>query len=188
MEHNSFDINLHGSGYNIAVMVVTGLVFGITVSNSVYFSRLSEKPSESIGKSTANIMMIMNIMISLLLGAIFLWASYKLIVSEESKYHTMSKYIHKTKESIHKIRNKTRDSLTFLDNIDHHDSHYGHHLDHHDSHYGHHLNHHDSHYGHHLNHHDGHHLDHHDGHHLDHHDGHLNHHNDMLSDTDFSDF
>ena len=150
MEHSSFDINLHGSGYNIAVMVVTGIVFGITVSNAVYFSRLSEKPSESIGKSTANIMMIMNILVSLLLGAIFVWASYKLIVSEESKYHTMSKYIHKTKESIHKIRNKTKESLTFLDNIDnHHDSHYGHHLDY---------------------------------------DSHLNHHNEMMTDTDFSDF
>jgi ABC-type nickel/cobalt efflux system permease component RcnA len=132
MEDHSFDISVHGSGYNIAVMVVSGIVFGISISNAVYFSRMSDKPSEAVSKSTANIMMVMNILISILLGAIFVWSSYKLVISEESKYHTMSKHIHRAKRDIHDMRHKTQQSLAFLDNIDtHHDS-YHHNSYHHD--------------------------------------------------------
>jgi len=130
MEDHSFDINVHGSGYNIAVMVVSGIVFGISISNTVYFSRLVDKPSESVSKTTARTMMIMNILISLLLGGIFVWSSYKLVVSEESKYHTMSKYIHSTKHKLHTMRHNAEESMSFLDNIDsshHHD--YGSHHD-----------------------------------------------------------
>ena len=130
MEDHSFDINVHGSGYNIAVMVVSGVVFGISISNTVYFSRLTDKPSEAVSKTTGQVMMTMNILISILLGAIFVWAAYKLIVSHETKYHTMSKYIHSAKHKLHKMRHNTEESMSFLDNIDndhnhHHD--YNHH-------------------------------------------------------------
>ena len=127
MEHDSFDINVRGSGYNIAVMVVSGIVFGISISNTVYFSRLVDKPSESVSKNTARTMMIMNILISILLGAIFVWSSYKLIVSEESKYHTMSRYIHSAKNRLHNMRHRTEESLNYLDHIDSHDHGYHHH-------------------------------------------------------------
>ena len=131
MEDHTFDINVRGTGYNIGVMVISGIVFGISISNTVYFSRLADKPSESVSKRTANIMMIMNILISILLGAIFVFSSYKLIISEENKYHTMSKYIHKAKHKINHIRNKASESLSYLDDIDSDRRyHYDHHHDH----------------------------------------------------------
>ena len=147
MEDHSFDINVHGSGYNIGVMVVSGFVFGISVSNAVYFSRLAEHPSESVGKKTANTMMIMNILVSLLLGAIFLWSSYKLIVSHESKYHTMSKYIHSAKHHSQMHANAFSPDDMVLDASHHGHSgyvdHHGHsgHVDHH-GHSGHYPTHH----------------------------------------------
>lgn len=128
MEDHSFDINVRGSGYNIAVMVISGVVFGISISNTVYFSRLADRPSEAVSKTTANTMMTMNIIVSILLGAIFVWSSYKLIISEEGKYHTMSKYIHSAKKKLSNMRHKTHESLSFLDNLDnHHAGHHSHH-------------------------------------------------------------
>ena len=165
MEDHSFDINVHGSGYNIGVMMVSGFVFGISVSNAVYFSRLAEHPSESMGKKTASTMMIMNILVSVLLGAIFIWSSYKLIISHESKYHTMSKYIHSAKHSqMH--ANAFRPDDMVLESAHH--GHSGHYPDHH----AHPSHHHSAHHGH-----SGHYPDHHDhhGHHHSAHHGHSGH-------------
>jgi hypothetical protein len=163
MEDHSFDINVHGSGYNIGVMVVSGFVFGISVSNTVYFSRLAEHPSESVGKKTANTMMIMNILVSLLLGAIFVWSSYKLIVSHESKYHTMSKYIHSAKHHSQTHANAFRPDDMVLESTHHAPHHYAaHHYDDHHGHPGHHVDHHG-----HPGHYDDHHG--HSGHYPDHH-------------------
>ena len=42
MDRDTFDINIKGSGFNIATMLITGFMFGVSISNSVYFARISD--------------------------------------------------------------------------------------------------------------------------------------------------
>ena len=118
MEHDTFNINIKGSGFNIATMLITGFMFGVSISNSVYFSRISNKPSEAMGRSSAQAMLGINIVLSVLAGLIFLWSSYKLIISNEDKYNTMSKYVNSAKETMKNIRKNAQRSLNELNVID----------------------------------------------------------------------
>ena len=36
MVHDTFDINIKGSGFNIATMLITGFMFGVSISNAIY--------------------------------------------------------------------------------------------------------------------------------------------------------
>lgn len=108
MGHDTFDVNIKGSGYNIAVMIITGFMFGISISNCIYFSKIAEKPSQAMGKSAAKAMLGVNALLAALSGVIFIWSSYKLIVSNEDKYNTMKKYIDNTSKRFHKMRQQSK--------------------------------------------------------------------------------
>ena len=118
MEHDTFDINIKGSGFNIATMLITGFMFGVSISNSVYFSRISDKPSEAMGRSSAKAMLGINIVLAILSGLIFLWSSYKLIISNEDKFNTMTKYVNSTKRKMKHLRKNAEMSLKELEGID----------------------------------------------------------------------
>ena len=118
MEHDTFDINIKGSGFNIATMLITGFMFGISISNSVYFSRISAVPNYAMGKTTARAMMALNIVLAILSGIIFVWSSYKLLVSNEDKFGTMSKYVESARDRMNNIRKNTHASMKELNTID----------------------------------------------------------------------
>ena len=113
MEHDTFNINIKGSGFNIATMLITGFMFGVSISNSVYFSRISSRPSEAMGRSSAQAMLGINILLAILSGLIFLWSSYKLIISNEDKYNIMTKYIDSTNKKMKNIRRNAQVSVIF---------------------------------------------------------------------------
>lgn len=115
MEHDTFNIDVKGSGFNIATMLITGFMFGVSISNSVYYSRISERPSEAMGTSAARAMMGVNIVLAVLTGLIFIWSSYKLLVANEDKYDTMTKYINSSRERLKTMKNNTEMSLRELD-------------------------------------------------------------------------
>ena len=118
MEQDTFNINIKGSGFNIATMLITGFMFGVSISNSVYFSRISDRPSEAVGRSSAQAMLGINIVLAILSGLIFLWASYKLLISNEDKYNTMIKYVDSAKENMRNIRKRAEMSMNELNFID----------------------------------------------------------------------
>jgi len=118
MDRDTFDINIKGSGFNIATMLITGFMFGIAISNSVYFARIADKPSEAVGSGAAKAMLGVNIILAALTCLIFLWSSYKLVVANEDKYDTMSKYISNTRKNMRKMRYNAQKSMQELDNID----------------------------------------------------------------------
>ena len=118
MDRDTFDIDIKGSGFNIATMLITGFMFGVTISNSVYFARISEKPSEAMGSSAARAMLGINIVLAVLTGLLFLFSSYKLVVANEDKFNTMSKYIRNTTKRMKKLRKNAEMSMRELDNID----------------------------------------------------------------------
>lgn len=118
MDRDTFDIDIRGSGFNIAAMIVTGFMFGISISNTVYFARIADKPSQAISPGSAKAMMGVNIVLAVLTGAIFLWTAYKLVVSNEDKFDTMNKYVSNTRKRMKKIRQNAEMSMKELDNID----------------------------------------------------------------------
>ncbi len=118
MEHDTFNINIKGSGFNIATMLITGFMFGVSISNSVYFSRISSRPSEAMGRSSAQAMLGINIVLAILCGLIFLWSSYKLVVSNEDKYNTMTRYVDSAKKQMKHLRKKATMSLNEIDMIE----------------------------------------------------------------------
>ena len=115
MEHDTFNINVKGSGFNIATMLITGFMFGVSISNSVYYARISERPSEAMGTSAARAMMGINIVLAVLAGLIFIWSSYKLLVANEDKYDTMTKYINSSHERLKTMKKNSEMSLGELD-------------------------------------------------------------------------
>ncbi len=118
MDRDTFDINIKGSGFNIATMLITGFMFGVAISNSVYFARISDKPSEAMGRSSARAMLGVNIVLASLSGLIFLWSSYKLVIANEDKFDTMSKYVSNTRKRMKKLRSNAEASMRELDSID----------------------------------------------------------------------
>jgi hypothetical protein len=118
MDRDTFDIDIKGSGFNIATMLITGFMFGIAISNTVYFSRIADKPSEAISSGAAKAMLGINIVLAVLSGFIFLWSSYKLVVANEDKFDTMNKYVSNTRKRMRKIRQNAEMSMRELDNID----------------------------------------------------------------------
>ena len=115
MEHDTFNINVKGSGFNIATMLITGFMFGVSISNSVYYARISERPSEAMGTSAARAMMGINITLAVLTGLIFIWSSYKLLVANEDKYDTMTKYVNSSRERLKTMKKNSEMSLRELD-------------------------------------------------------------------------
>ena len=94
---DSLHLSVKGKGFTIAIMIITGFLFGISIANCVYYSRISEKPSQAMGQNAAKAMMAINIIISILSGFVFFWSSYKLVASQEEKYNTMEHYVKKLK-------------------------------------------------------------------------------------------
>jgi len=118
MDRDTFDIDIKGSGFNIATMLITGFMLGVAVSNSVYFAKISDKPSEAMGSSAAKAMLGINIVLAVLSATIFLWSSYKLIVANEDKFDTMNKYVSNTRKRMKKLRENAKKSMAELDNMD----------------------------------------------------------------------
>jgi len=118
MDRDTFDINIKGSGFNIATMLITGFMFGVAISNSVYFARIGDKPSEAMGSGAAKAMLGVNIVLAVLSGIIFLWSSYKLVVANEDKFDTMSKYVSNTRKRMKKLRHNAELSMRELDSVD----------------------------------------------------------------------
>jgi len=118
MDSDTFDIDIKGSGFNIATMLITGFMFGVSISNAVYFARISDKPSLAMSSGAAKAMLGINIVLASLSGLIFLWSSYKLIVANEDKYDTMNKYVSNTRKRMKKLRNHAEASMRELDSID----------------------------------------------------------------------
>lgn len=118
MGHDTFDIDIKGSGYNIAVMIITGFMFGISIANCIYYSKISEKPSQAMGKSAAKAMLGVNAVLAAMCGVIFFWSTYKLLVANEDKYNTMKKYIGNTTKRLNKLHRNATMSRNELDAID----------------------------------------------------------------------
>tara|TARA_Y100000310_G_scaffold308572_1_gene351831 strand:- start:347 stop:796 length:450 start_codon:yes stop_codon:yes gene_type:complete len=118
MDRDTFDINIKGSGFNIATMLITGFMFGVSISNAVYFARISDKPSEAMGSNSARAMLGINILLAALTAVIFFWSSYKLVIANEDKYDTMSKYVSNTRKHMKKLRHNAQKSMAELDSID----------------------------------------------------------------------
>ena len=118
MDRDTFDIDIKGSGFNIATMLITGFMFGVAISNSVYFARIADKPSQGMGSGAAKAMLGVNIVLASLSGLIFLWSSYKLIVANEDKFDTMSKYVSSTQKRMRKLRHHAEMSMRELDSVD----------------------------------------------------------------------
>lgn len=118
MDRDTFDIDIKGSGFNIATMLITGFMLGVAVSNSVYFAKISDKPSEAMGSGAAKAMLGINIVLAVLSAMIFLWSSYKLIVANEDKFDTMNKYVSNTRKRMKKLRENAKKSMAELDNMD----------------------------------------------------------------------
>lgn len=78
-----------GVGYHITVAVVLAFLFGISVSNSAYFSKISETPNVSVSKGTLETMSGLNVAISIVSGLVLLWSLYRVITSHDSKHKTM---------------------------------------------------------------------------------------------------
>ena len=51
-----------------------------------------------MGRSSARAMLGINIVLAALTAVIFFWSSYKLVVANEDKYDTMSKYVSNTRK------------------------------------------------------------------------------------------
>ena len=118
MDRDTFDINIKGSGFNIATMLIAGFMFGDSISNAVYFARISDKPSEAMGRNSARAMLGINILLAALTAVIFFWSSYKLVVANEDKHDTMSKYVSNTRKHMKKLRQNAEMSMRELDSID----------------------------------------------------------------------
>ena len=118
MDRDTFDINIKGSGFNIATMLIAGFMFGVSISNAVYFARISDKPSEAVGRNSARAMLGVNIVLAVLSAAIFLFSSYKLVVANEDKFDTMTKYVSNTRKRMKKLRSNTEKSMRELDALD----------------------------------------------------------------------
>ena len=118
MDHDTFDINVRGSGFNIATMLVTGFMFGVSISNCVYYARIADRPSEAMGSAAAKAMLGVNIVLAVLSGLIFLWASYKLLIANEDKYDNMTKYVNSARERMNTMKRSTEMSLRELDFAD----------------------------------------------------------------------
>lgn len=118
MDRDTFDIDIKGSGFNIATMLITGFMFGVSISNAVYFARISDKPSQAVSAGVAQAMLGVNIILAVLSGFIFFWSSYKLVVANEDKFDTMNKYVSNTRKRMRKLRQNAEMSMKELDNID----------------------------------------------------------------------
>ena len=71
-----------------------------------------------MGSSAARAMLGINIVLAVLTGLLFLFSSYKLVVANEDKFNTMSKYIRNTTKRMKKLRKNAEMSMRELDNID----------------------------------------------------------------------
>ena len=60
-------------------------------------------------------MMGINIVLAVLAGLIFIWSSYKLLVANEDKYDTMTKYINSSHERLKTMKKNSEMSLGELD-------------------------------------------------------------------------
>ena len=71
-----------------------------------------------MGRNSARAMMGVNIFLAALTFIIFFWSSYKLVIANEDKHSTMSKYVSNTRKQMKKLRYNTEKSMAELDNID----------------------------------------------------------------------
>lgn len=78
-----------GAGYHITVGAVLAFLFGISISNSAYFSRISETPNVTVSNGTLVTMTALNSLLAVLSGLLLLWTIYRVIVSHESKHSTI---------------------------------------------------------------------------------------------------
>ena len=93
-----------GVGYHITTALVLTFLFGLTISNSAYFSRVATTPNVSVSKGTLETMTTLNVIVSIASGLMLLWSAFRIGVSHESKHKTMhDEYTKLTKLEPHPV-------------------------------------------------------------------------------------
>jgi hypothetical protein len=81
MTHES--IKLVGGAYNLVIMLLTSMSFGVLVACVVYFNKIAENPSAAMGRDEALAMFYVTITMSIFAFCVFLWSVYKLLTTNE---------------------------------------------------------------------------------------------------------
>lgn len=76
---SSFTVHTESRGFIIGTVIASAAGLGLTITNSVYYSR-ARSNCASIDSNSANIMMWLNIILAVIFGIILIWAFYRLVV------------------------------------------------------------------------------------------------------------
>jgi hypothetical protein len=101
-----------GVGYHITIVIVLAFLFGMSVSNSIYFSKVSNTPNISVNKGTLSNLSGLNIVLALFSGLSLVWSLYRIVSSHESKHKTLhDEYVRLTQsgdlDTVYKSNNPT---------------------------------------------------------------------------------
>jgi hypothetical protein len=80
-------VSSHSRLYNGGIMVLSGFFCGFSVANAVYYSKImKDTTTPPISAGTAKTMMVINIIIAIITGILFLWFVYRTVFSVDTRY------------------------------------------------------------------------------------------------------
>lgn len=83
--------------YNIVIIIVSGMIFGILIANCVYYHKVKVDAGIDISAKNANIMMWFNAIMAIAAGIIFVWSILK-IALHKSVITATHTYLNKPSE------------------------------------------------------------------------------------------
>ena len=99
-----------GVGYHITIVIVLAFIFGMSISNSIYFSKVSNTPNISVSKGILSNLSGLNIVLAVISGLSLLWSLYRVVSSHESKHKTLhDEYVHLTQTADLDVEYKSHD-------------------------------------------------------------------------------
>ena len=73
--------------FKIISFIVLGFIVGVSIANIVYFNRIRTGTCNAVTQGEANIMMWVNIVISIITGLLFIWSLWRLLFSKELRHN-----------------------------------------------------------------------------------------------------
>lgn len=82
-----YTLSTHSRLYNGSIMLISGFFCGFSIANATYYSAvMKDTTTPPLTVTTSKTMMIINIILSIIMGIVFIWFFYRLVFSADMRH------------------------------------------------------------------------------------------------------
>ena len=82
-----YTLSTHSRLYNGSIVLISGFFCGFSIANATYYSAvMKDTTTPPLTVTTSKTMMVINIILSIVMGIVFIWFFYRLVFNAETRY------------------------------------------------------------------------------------------------------